>query len=136
MAIIEKKETSKEVKVKGNLCQWEVFSYTGSVKKKDLVLAGSGKVWCYSEKEVDLNSIRPLITLKDVKDINRQRKTDLGNDLRSVSSGKKLLKAFETIAEFVPSLKPLIDKLKAEIAEGNVKKETITSIENMVKTLK
>lgn len=127
--------SAKSINTKGILEVFEIVAFTGNKKDGTRKEVGKGNVTCFSEKPVDLDKVQKAITVEHVAKLNRQLKTDKRNGLASVSQGKKLLKAFETVAEFVPALRPLVDKLKKEIAEGEVKKETVKAIEDMAKNL-
>ena len=128
--------SAKSISKKDVLEVFEIVAFTGNKKEGTRKEVGKGNVTCFSELPADLPKVKALITVEHVAMLNRQLKTDKRNSLASVSQGKKLLKAFETVAEFVPALRPLVDKLKKEIADGEVKKETIKSIEDMVKNIK
>ena len=128
--------STKSIKINGIFETFEVVAFTGNKKEGTRKEVGRGPCVCFSEKQDDLKKVQLAITVEHIIKLNRQIKTDKRNNLASLSQGKKLLKAFETVAEFVPALRPLVDKLKKEIADGVVKKETIKGIENMVKDLK
>lgn len=125
----------KSISIKGIFEIFEITAYTGNKKEGNRKEVGKGNCTCFSEKPADLDKVQKAITVDYIAKLNRQIKTDKRNGLASVNQGKKLLNAFKTVAEFVPALRPLVDKLKAEIAQGDVNKETIKAIEGMVKNL-
>lgn len=63
---------------------FEVYAYTGNSKKGTLKESGSDSVICFKEDEKLLPQIIKVLTLKDIEDLNRQRKTDTLNGLRIV----------------------------------------------------
>ena len=126
---MEKKAKPKIVKTKGIMEQWELWSYTGNVKDSTLALAGTGRVWCYSEKDADLDAVRKALTSKDVEDINRQKKTDLGNDLRT---GQSTMSALKAMAKEDKAIEPLFGAMAKSFAEGKLDKEAIAEIEKIL----
>jgi len=92
---MEKKKNT-EVKVKDVKVLWEVHAYSGSTKNDSLKYLGSSKVWCYSEKEADLSAVQKLVTVKDIGDLNRQKKSDTRNALAAGTSDTAALKAMKS----------------------------------------
>ena len=79
------KQKAKVIKT-GKLTEtFEVYAYTGNTKKDNLKLSGTGQVVCFKEDEKLLDAIRKAITLDDIKDLNRQKKTDVLNGLRVIA---------------------------------------------------
>jgi hypothetical protein len=123
---MEKKAKPKIVKTKSIMEQWELCSYTGNTKDGTLTLAGKGKVWCFSEKAEHLEAVRKAITSKDVEDMNRQKKTDLGNDLRT---GQSTMAALKAMAKEDKAIEPLFAQMAESFAQGKLNKGAITQIE-------
>lgn len=129
METLTKKAKPVIVKTKGIMEQWELCSYTGNIKDNTLTLAGKGKVWCYSEKEVDLEAVRKAITSKDIEDVNRQKKTDLGNDLRT---GQSTMSALKAMAKEDKAIEPLFGQMAEAFAQGKLDKNAIAEIEKIL----
>ena len=63
---------------------FEVYAYTGNVAKGTLKESGSDRVVCYREDEKLLPQVQKVLTVEDIKDLNRQKRTDTLNSLRVV----------------------------------------------------
>lgn len=126
---LTKKAKPKVVKTKGIYEQWELCSYTGNSKDGTLALAGKGKVWCFSEKPEHLEAVRKAITSKDVEDVNRQKKTDLGNDLRT---GQSTMSALKAMAKEDKAIEPLFAQMAESFAQGKLDKSAIAEIEKIL----
>lgn len=133
---VESKESPSIVKTDGVKVTWQVNAYTGTAKAGTLALVGTGTVICFSEKEKDLQAVRSLLTIADIKRLNRQIKTDKRNGLARVSEGKSFLKALEALAHFDSSFEPMVTQLKLELKQGEVEPTTIKAIKDAMATFK
>jgi hypothetical protein len=73
-----------------------VPSYTGSIKKKDCTFKGSVEVVTWKETEDNLEWCKKQLTVRDIRDRNRQVISDAKNSVRTEENPQELLAKYRS----------------------------------------
>jgi hypothetical protein len=93
-------------------------------------LVGWAKSTLFRETEEGLAALKATLTMSNLKDVNRQIKTDDKNNLRR---GTSMFAALRQLAKSNPIVAQLLEVLLKEAQEGKVNAKTLESIESLVK---
>ena len=117
------KEKAKIVKRGKGILIVEVPAYSGDN------LVGKANVTIFEETEENLAHVKSVLTLNDVKDLNRQKITDGKNNLRR---GTSVMAALKALTKANPKVERIVEMLATQAASGSFDAKALDSIEALL----
>jgi hypothetical protein len=93
-------------------------------------LVGYTQVTVFKEDEHGLAALKAVLSLSNLKDLNRQKITDAKNNLRR---GTSLMAALRQLVKVNPKVEQIVSLLANQAMSGTFNTKTLESIEAMLK---